>query len=70
MRFTSPATPDKVVAYYAAAARDADYGGIAVSNAGRTATFTATKGDGEKVTITATPTPKGSTGHIRVEHGR
>ncbi len=70
MRFTSPATPDKVVAYYASAARDADYSGIAVTNAGRTATFTATKGDGEKVTITAAPTAKGSAGHIRVEHGR
>jgi len=69
MRFASPASPDKVAAYYAAAARDAGFSDIAVKKGPDGATLTATKGDRDRIAITATPAPAGSTGRILIHDG-
>ena len=61
MRFTSPATPDKVAAYYANAARDEDFSNINVANADGRATLTAKKSDGDDLTITMEPAAGGTT---------
>ncbi len=66
MRFTSPAAPDKVAAYYAAAARDEDYSDIKVSNSGGKAVMTGTESDGDKVMITMEPAAGGTAGVIVV----
>lgn len=70
MRFTSPDAPDRIAAYYAAAARDAGFSDVAVKNSGGTATFSAIKNDGDRVTIDIAPAAKGSAGHIRVADGK
>ena len=61
MRFTSPASPDKVAAYYASAARDEDFSDINVVNKDGGATLTAKKSDGDDVTITMAPAAGGAT---------
>lgn len=66
MRFTSPASPDKVAAYYAAAAREQDYTAIKVGNATGTATLSARNPEGDALTITAAPAPGGSEGRILI----
>lgn len=67
MRFTSPAAPDKVAAYYAAAARDNNFTEINVTNSAGTATLTATNPDGDPMTITMAPEKAGTTGRILVK---
>jgi hypothetical protein len=69
MRFTSPAAPDKVAAYYAQASRDAGFRDIAVRKQGDKALFSAIKEDSDRVTIEIAPAAKGSAGHIRVQDG-
>ena len=66
MRFTSPADPGKVAAYYAAAAPGADFRDVAVKQAGAASTVTATKGDGDHLTITINPAAGGSAGTILI----
>lgn len=70
MRFTSPASPDQLAAYYAAAARDAGFSDIAVKKAGSGATITATKGDGDLLTITAGAASQGSSGQILIRDSK
>ena len=67
MRFTSPAAPDKVADYYAAAARDKGFTAINVAKAGGTATLTATNPDGDPMTITMAPDKAGTTGRILIK---
>ena len=70
MRFTAPATPDKVAAYYAAAARDKDFSDIKVTNDGGKAVFSAKKADGDDLTISMDPGTGGSsTGRILIKDG-
>ncbi|KKC26131.1 hypothetical protein [Sphingomonas sp. SRS2] len=66
MRFTSPGAPDKVAAYYAAAARDNDFTAINVASAGGTATLTAKNPDGNPMTITMAPDKAGTKGRILI----
>nr|WP_047168937.1 hypothetical protein [Sphingomonas sp. Y57] len=66
MRFTSPADPAKVAAYYAAAAPRADFRDVTVKQAGAGSVMTATKGDGDHLTITINPAPGGSAGTILI----
>lgn len=66
MRFTSPATPDKVAAYYAAAAPGEDFRDIKVTAAKGSSTVTAVKGDGDRLTITIDPAAGGSAGTILI----
>lgn len=61
MRFTSPATPDKVAAYYAKTARAEDFSDINVTSKDGTATFTAKQSDGDEVTILMNPAAGGTT---------
>ena len=61
MRFTSPAAPDKVAAYYAAAAPGEDFTDVKVANKDGGATFTAKKSDGDDVTIVMNPATGGTT---------
>ena len=67
MRFTSPATPDKVAAYYAAAARDNGFTAINVTRSAAAATLTATNSGGDPMTITMTPDKAGTTGRILIK---
>ncbi|MET0376817.1 MAG: hypothetical protein ABW128_21505 [Rhizorhabdus sp.] len=67
MRFTSPGAPDKVAAYYAAAARDNDFTAVNVANAGGTATLTAKNPDGDPMTITMAPDKVGTRGRILIQ---
>jgi len=66
MRFTSPATPDKVAAYYAAAAPKSDFRDVVVTNGKQASKLTATKGDGDTLAITIHPAPGGSAGTISI----
>jgi len=66
MRFTSPAAPDKVSAYYADAARNADFTNIVVNKANGAVKLTANKTDGDALTITMNPAQGGSAGDIMV----
>ncbi len=61
MRFVSPATPDKVAAHHAEAARSENFSNINVTSKDGVATFTAKKSDGDDVTITMNPAPGGTT---------
>lgn len=69
MRFTSPAAPDKLAAYYAAAARENDFTAIKVANAGGGATLTAINPDGDPMTISMSPDKAGSEGRILIRDG-
>jgi len=60
MRFISPGTPEKVAAYYAEAARGADFSDIDVSNRDGVAMFTAKKSDGDDIMIAMTPAAGGT----------
>jgi hypothetical protein len=66
MRFTSPAAPDKVAAYYADAAPGADFTDVKVTGAKGSSTVTAIKGDGDRLTITIDPAAGGSAGTILI----
>lgn len=66
MRFESPASPDKVAAYYAAAAKENDYTNIKVANAGGTSTLTATRDDGDQLTIAMAPGGAGTKGKVTI----
>ena len=66
MRFTSPADPGKVAAYYAAAAPGANFRDVAVKQVGAASTMTATKDDGDHLTITINPAAGGSAGTILI----
>ncbi|ATE63207.1 hypothetical protein [Rhizorhabdus dicambivorans] len=70
MRFTSPAAPDKVAAYYADAGRAAGFRDVAVTRQGAAATFSAIKEDNDRVTISIAPAAGGSSGRIRVQDGK
>jgi hypothetical protein len=71
MRFTSPGTPDKIAAYYAAAARNEDFSNINVSSQGGRATLTARKKDGDDLTISMEPATGGSTtGRILIKDAK
>lgn len=67
MRFTSPAAPDAVAAYYAKAARTSGFTGVGVASAGGKATLTATKPGGYAVTIEMAPAGSGTAGRILVK---
>jgi len=67
MRFTSPDTPEKVAAYYAAAAREKDFTNINVTRSGARAVMTATKSGGDHLTISMDPGDGGTTGRILIE---
>ncbi|KRB79383.1 hypothetical protein ASE00_19960 [Sphingomonas sp. Root710] len=69
MRFTSPAAPAKLAAYYAAAARENGFTAIKVANAGGGATLTAINPDGDPMTISMTPGKAGSEGRILIRDG-
>jgi hypothetical protein len=61
MRFTSPATPDKIAAYFEAAARDQGFTEVKVANSDGAATFTAKQTDGDDVTIVMNRAAGGTT---------
>ncbi|WP_340314238.1 hypothetical protein [Rhizorhabdus argentea] len=67
MRFTSPAAPDVVAAYYVKAARASGFTGVGVASAGGKATLTATKPGGDAVTIEMAPGGRGTAGRILVK---
>lgn len=66
MRFTSAATPDKIAAYYAAAAPENDFTDVKVAEAKGVSTVTARKSDGDRLTITINPAASGSAGTILI----
>jgi hypothetical protein len=66
MRFTSPAAPDKIAAYYAAAAPENDFTDVKVSQAKGASVVTALKNDGDRLTITINPAAVGSAGTILI----
>lgn len=70
MRFTAPASPDKVAAYYTAAAPEADFSEVVVTNGNRSSKITATRNDGDHLTITVTPAPGGSAGTIMIRDSK
>lgn len=61
MRFTSEAAPAVLAKYYADSAREHDFTGVSVNDAGGTSTLTANKPDGDRMTITLSPGAKGGT---------
>ena len=66
MGFTSPATPDKVAAHFAAGARARDFTDIKVTNAGGKTTLTAKNPDGDDFAITMQPVELGTSGRILI----
>lgn len=70
IRFSSPAAPDKVAVYYAAAARDNGFSAIKVGNAADVTTLTATNPDGDPMTITMKPGKAGTIGRILIMDSR
>lgn len=70
MRFTSSDAPDKLAAYYAAAARDKHFTAIHLTNIGGKATLAAKTTDGDELTIGMESGPGGTTtGRIVIKDG-
>lgn len=67
MRFTSPATPDKIAAHFAAGARAEDFSDIKVADAGGKTTLTAKNPDGDDLAITMKPAKGGTSGRILIQ---
>ena len=67
MRFTSPAAPDLLAAYYARAVRASGFSGASVAGSGGKVTLTATKPGGDAVTIETAPAAGGTAGRILVK---
>lgn len=67
MRFTSPATPDKVAAHFAAGARAENFSDITVADAGGKTTLTAKNLDGDDLAITMEPAKGGTGGRILIK---
>lgn len=70
MRFTSPASPDQLSAYYTDAARAAGFSDIAAKKEKGGVVVTAVKGDGDRLTISANPATGGSSGQIQVRDSK
>jgi hypothetical protein len=66
MRFTSPAAPDKVAAYYQAAAGENGFTNVKLAASGPKSVLTANKSDGDKLTITMEPGEGGTAGLIQL----
>lgn len=66
MAFTSPGAPAQIAQYYADAARQHDFTDISVNNDNAKSTLTATKPDGDRLTIALAPAGEGSSGRITV----
>jgi len=66
MRFTSPAAPGTVAAYYAKAARDNDFTAIKLTSSGAGATVNANNPDGDPITISLAPDKAGTAGRILI----
>lgn len=70
MRFTSPASPDKVAAHFEAAAREQDFSEVTVADSNGGVTFSAKQSDGDDVTIVMNPAAGGTTSGQILIRGR
>jgi len=70
MKFTSPGSPAAIAEYYVGAARENDFTDVASRKDGDKMLVTATKSDGDVVTIALAPAGAGSAGQIRITDAR
>ena len=66
MRFESPAAPDKVAAYYESAAKTNGYSDVKLVKTGAGSTLTATRDDGDNLTIAMQPGGAGTQGKVTI----